>query len=98
MDGHVIENPGPWDHPLRPWEETDDCRAVLAVTLEAAGAKSAALSALAGAQLDDRDLAAIGIANSHAYLSTMHPIAIMTERSRVKLDPVVERLLQERRT
>ncbi len=96
MESRTIEHPGPWKHPLRDWEDTGDHRAMLVLTLSAAGddAEAALRRAAGGVALRDSDLAVLGIANSHAYLSTLVPVALLMQRDRVRVHPQVEAMLR----
>ncbi|WP_143331594.1 hypothetical protein [Clavibacter michiganensis] len=79
MTGRTIVNPGPADHPLRPWVAGDEDGAVdLAVIVDATRALPALARLHRGEALDDHDLAVLGIANFQAYLTTYEPLAALT--------------------
>ena len=76
--GRIIVNPGPADHPLRPWVAGDEDGAVdLSVIVDATGARAALGRLHRGETLDDRDLAVLGVANFQAYLMTYEPLAAL---------------------
>ncbi|MFT7712171.1 hypothetical protein ACMT9Y_14520 [Clavibacter tessellarius] len=76
--GRIIVNPGPADHPLRPWVAGDEDGAVdLSVIVDATGARPALGRLHRGETLDDRDLAVLGVANFQAYLMTYEPLAAL---------------------
>lgn len=96
-EGRIIVNPGPSEHPLRPWIAGDEDGALnLGLLVGSLGARDALIRLHRGEQLDDHDLALFGIVNFQAFLMTYEPVvALLPEPRRPQLHPAVLELLPE---
>lgn len=76
MGDEIISwNPGPFNHPLRKWKDTDPSqRTMVRSQVQIADAEDALRALLAGEEVTDAHQAAFGRANYHAYLATYEPI------------------------
>jgi hypothetical protein len=95
--GRMIVNPGPADHPLRPWVAGDEDGAInLSIIVDGLGARESLIRLHRGEPLDDHDLALFGVVNFQAFLMTYEPVvALLRAPRRPQLHPAVIELLPE---
>jgi hypothetical protein len=95
--GRMIVNPGPADHPLRPWVAGDEDGAInLGLLVSSMGVTDALIRLHRGEPLDDHDLALFGVVNFQAFLMTYEPVvALLPAPRRPQLHPAVIELMPE---
>jgi hypothetical protein len=81
--GRIIVNPGPADHPLRPWVAGDEDGAInLGLIVGSMGARESLIRLHRGEPLDDHDLAPFGVVNFQAFLMTDEPVVALLRAPR----------------